>query len=82
TYRCAWQHHSARSEPGSRSNDDRLFGLGLEGYGPMNIAVSMILIRDVHVVPGPHIVADIDGQMTDDATSPSDETTIADLHHR
>ncbi|MFM8645866.1 MAG: hypothetical protein ACKODN_11845 [Actinomycetota bacterium] len=29
----------------------------------------------------PHVVADVDRQMADDATTPPDETAVADAHH-
>ena len=48
----------------------------------MDVAVTMILIRDVYVVARPDVVADIDREVTHDAAPPPDETTITNSHHR
>ena len=42
----------------------------------------MVLVRDVHVVTRPDVVTDLDRQVTDDPRAPTDETAIADAHHR
>ena len=38
----------------------------------------MVLVGDVDVMPGPHVVADLDREVSDDAAAPPDEAAIAD----
>ena len=40
----------------------------------------MVLIGDVHIVTSPHIVADLNGEMPNDAAPPSDQATVTYLH--
>ncbi len=42
----------------------------------------MVLVGDVDVVTGPHIVADLDRQVPDDARPAADEASIPDADHR
>ena len=42
----------------------------------------MVLIGDVHVMPGPDIITDVDRKMTDDARAPTDEAPISDTNYR
>ena len=42
----------------------------------------MVLVGDVDVVAGPHVVADLDRQVADDAAPPADQAAVADAHDR
>ena len=48
----------------------------------LHIEISMVLIGDVDVMSGPHVVADVDSQMTDDSATAADEASITDANHR
>ena len=42
----------------------------------------MILVSDVHVVPSPHVVADLDAEMTDYSATSTNQAPVTDTHHR
>ena len=46
----------------------------------VEIVVAVVLVGDVHVMTGPHVVPDLDREVADDATAPSDEAPVADAH--
>jgi hypothetical protein len=42
----------------------------------------MILVSDVHVVSSPHVVADLDAEMSDYSAASTNQTTVTDTHDR
>jgi dinuclear metal center YbgI/SA1388 family protein len=54
----------------------------LLGDRQVRVGVAVVLIGDVHVVAGPHVIADDDLQMADDATPLADQASITHGDHR
>ena len=78
----AGQHHGAEPEPRTVADRDRALGLRLLRDRPGDVLVAVVLIGDVDVVAGPHVVADVDAEVADDATALADQASIADAHDR
>ncbi len=54
----------------------------LLGDRQVRVGVAVVLIGDVDVVTGPHVVADHDLQVADDATPLADQASVTDRDHR
>jgi hypothetical protein len=48
----------------------------------VGVVVPVVLIGDVHVGTGVHVVADLEIEMTDDVAAASDHAPVTDTHHR
>ena len=62
--------------------DHRPFGHRLLRDRPVDVLVAVVLVGDVHVVTRPHVVADLDREVPDDAAALADQASVADAHHR
>ena len=50
------------------------------GDRALEVLVAVVLVGDVHVVAGPHVVVDLDRQVADDPAAPTDQAAVADAH--
>jgi len=78
----ARKDHRAVPQPRPGADGDRTLGLGLPRDRRGEILVSVVLVGDVDVVPGPYVVADRDGKVTHDSAVATDQATVPDRHHR
>ena len=80
--RGAGQHDGAVPEPRSVADRHRALGHRLPRDRQVDVLVAVVLVGDVDVVAGPHVVADLDREVADDAAALADQAAIADPHHR
>ena len=76
------QHDCSVTEPTAVADSHRFLGLRLNRDRTLDIDVTMVLIGDVDVMSRPHVVTDVDGQVTDDSTTTANEASITDANHR
>ena len=57
-------------------------GIDWREIGRVEVVVAVVLVGDVDVVAGPHVVPDLDRQVADDAAAAPDQAAVADAHHR
>ena len=77
----ARQHHRAEPQPRPGAHHHRTLGHDLAGDRQIEVLVPVVLVRDVDVVAGPDVVADLDRQVPDDAAPLADQAAITDRHH-
>src|SRR5437763_10999177 len=66
------------TEPRPGPDRDRSRLAELESDRNERVGIAVIRVRDVHVMTGEHVIADIDGLVGDDATPPPDQAAITD----
>ena len=76
--RGARQHHRPVTQPGPGADAHRLLGHHLLRDRAVEVLVPMVLVGDVDVVAGPHVVVDLDRQVADDPAAPTDQAARAD----
>ena len=74
----AGQHDHAVAEPRAGADRHRRLGLVLHRDRALGVVVAVVHVGDVDVVAGPHVVADLDRQVPDDAAAGADQAAIAD----
>jgi hypothetical protein len=77
----AGQDDRARPEPAAWADHDRAVLRDLAADRGVRVGVAVILVRDVDVRPGPHIVADRHALMRHDVAAAADNAAVADLQH-
>lgn len=73
-------HTGAQPTTIANANWDVLRPLGVDDL--IGIFVPMVLIGDVDVRPGVHIVADLHAKVTDDVAASADHAPVTDSYHR
>src|SRR5262245_12349187 len=56
-------------------------GCAWREVGAGDVLVAVVLGDEVDVVARPDVVADVDGQVADEAAAPADQAPVADAHH-
>jgi hypothetical protein len=56
-----WEDHRAGADPASRADGHRLLRGGLYPDREVEVLVAVVLVGDVDVHSGVHVVADVDG---------------------
>jgi hypothetical protein len=76
------QHDAAMAQPGTVADRYWPFRHDLHGNREIEVFVAVILIGDVDMMAGPNVIADLDSQVTDDATPFTNEAPVADADDR
>ena len=79
--RDAGDHDGAVAEPRRVPDAHRAGRRELPADRDVHVLVAVVGVGDVHVVAGPHVVAEHDRLVADDARALPDQAAIADLHH-
>ena len=69
------------TNPRTVTDNDGALRLDLLRDRTADVLVAMILVRDVNVMPSPHVIADFNAEVTNYPASPSDETTVPNAHY-
>ena len=90
----AGTHHDVPAQLGARQDDDagtepapgpdvhRHVGRPLGVHHLVGVLIAVVLVGDVHVRSGVHVVTDLQVEMTDDVTAAADHAAVTDPHHR
>ena len=72
----AWKYDASVAKPRSVTDAYRFFRHRLYRDGKSDVFVPMVLIGDVNVVSGPHVITDFDGKMAHDSTALPNQAPI------
>jgi CheY-like chemotaxis protein len=78
----ARQDDRAGPEPRAAADADRAVYRELAANRDVQVLVAVVLVGDVDVGAGPHVVADLDALVRDDVAAPADHAAVADSQHR
>ena len=78
----ARQHDRASPEPAARADADGGVHRHLPADRDVRVRVPVVLVGDVDVRAGEHVVPDHQRVVRDDVTAPADHATVPDLQHR